>query len=92
MKEPDDTMPFHPKRSGGVKRPIKSAPSSGGLKLARQGPLARHTPSLPEPENRAPGPPEGNLADMFFAACSCSNSCGQSTKSCTFFGMCRVDR
>ena len=36
MKEPDDTMPFHPKRSGGVKRPIKSAPSSGGLKLARQ--------------------------------------------------------
>ena len=37
MKEPDDTMPFHPKRSGGVKRPIKSAPSSGGLKLARQG-------------------------------------------------------
>ena len=27
MKEPDDTMPFHPKRSGG-KRPIKSAPSS----------------------------------------------------------------
>ena len=37
MKEPDDTMPFHPKRSG-VKRPIKAA-SSGGLKLARQGPL-----------------------------------------------------
>ena len=56
MKEPDDTMPFHPKRSGGVKRPIKSAPSSGGLKLARQGPLARHTPSMPEPENRAPEP------------------------------------
>ena len=56
MKEPDDTMPFHPKRSGGVKRPIKSAPSSGGLKLARQGPLARHTPSLPEPESRAPEP------------------------------------
>ena len=56
MKEPDDTMPFHPKRSGGVKRPIKSAPSSGGLKLARQGPLARHTPSLPEPESRVPEP------------------------------------
>ena len=56
MKEPDDTMPFHPKRSSGVKRPIKSAPSSGGLKLARQGPLARHTPSLPEPESRVPEP------------------------------------
>ena len=56
MKEPDDTMPFHPKRSGGVKRPIKSAPSSGGLKLARQGPLARQTPNLPEPESRAPEP------------------------------------
>ena len=56
MKEPDDTMPFHPKRSGGVKRPIKSAPSSGGLKLARQGPLARQTPNLPEPESQAPEP------------------------------------
>ena len=56
MKEPDDTMPFHPKRSGGVKRPIKSAPSSGGLKLARQAPLARPSPSLPEPESRAPEP------------------------------------
>ena len=32
------------------------APSSGGLKLARQGPLARHTPNLPEPESRAPEP------------------------------------
>ena len=56
MKEPDDTMPFHPKRSGGVKRPIKSAPSSGGLKLARQGPLARQTPNLPEPESQSPDP------------------------------------
>ena len=56
MKEPDDTMPFHPKRSGGVKRPIKSAPSSGGLKLARQGPLARQTPNLLERESQAPDP------------------------------------
>ena len=56
MKEPDDTMPFHPKRSGGVKRPIKSTPSSGGLKLARQGPLARQTPNLPEPESQSPDP------------------------------------
>ena len=55
MKEPDDAMPFHPKRSG-VKRPIKSAPSSGGLKLARQGPLAHQTPNLPEPQSRPPEP------------------------------------
>ena len=43
-----------------------------------------------KPSWQQQGPPEGNLADMFFAACSCSNSCGQIAKSCgfTFFGMC----
>ena len=50
MKEPGDTMPFHPGRSS-VKRPIKASGSGGGLKLARQGPLMCPAPSSPEPEN-----------------------------------------
>ena len=37
MKEPDDSMPFHPRSS--QKRPKESAGPSGGLKLARQGPV-----------------------------------------------------
>ena len=50
MKEPDDSMPFHPRSS--QKRPKESAGPSGGLKLATQGPILqpRGAPSPPEPE------------------------------------------
>ena len=56
MKEPDDTMPFHPRSS--QKRPKEPAGPSAGLKLARQGPIGqpRVAPSAPEPESHVPEP------------------------------------
>ena len=56
MKEPDDSMPFHPRSS--QKRPKESAGPSGGLKLARQGSILqpRVAPSPPEPESHVPEP------------------------------------
>ena len=56
MKEPDDTMPFHPRSS--QKRPKEPSGPSAGLKLARQGPIGqpRVAPSPPEPESHVPEP------------------------------------
>ena len=56
MKEPDDSMPFHPRSF--QKRPKESAGSSGGLKLTRQRPILqpRVAPSPPEPKSQVSEP------------------------------------
>ena len=40
MKEPDDTMPFHPKRSGGVKRPNQVSTKFRWIEVSASGPFS----------------------------------------------------